>query len=376
MSEPTRFLHALAHATATLGLYGTGHPAREAALDDAWRQLEALRGETKNASFSFLDSTVVAGETPIHELRAWPWGRRFARAGIQRVEIDAAAVRADLDRFIADAAARLGAGAQPTADSSAGAIRWGPLGLRHEAPVAHAGDGARFRIDEEIELVRWIYHRAESDGDVPVEEVETVVASLAIAVHCDGPLLQPLLDRGSDDQYGALHAINVATLAMALAERLGIGSRDVRGIGTAALLCDIGMTQISREILQSPVLNEAQRRAIQRHTTAGARLLLARRGDFELPAVVAYEHHLQPDGRGYPQLSPGREPHYVSRLVRICDVYDALRSLRVARPAWSAEEAIGHLERGAGTGFDAGLVAAFVRMMAEAERPENRLDPV
>ena len=66
----------------------------------------------------------------------------------------------------------------------------------------------------------------------------------------------------------------------------------------------------------------------------------------------------------------------MSRLVRICDVYDALRSLRVARPAWSADEAIGHLERGAGTGFDAGLVAAFVRMMAEAERPENRLDPV
>jgi putative nucleotidyltransferase with HDIG domain len=368
MSQQIRFLHSMAHATAALGLYGTGHPARDAALDEAWHHLEALRRETADASFSFLDSTVVAGETPLHELRAWPWGRRFARAGIQRVEIDAAAARADLDRFIADAAARLGADSAPPVDGTTGALRWGPLGLRHDGPISHAGDGARFRIDEEIGLVRWIYHRAESAGDVPVEEVETVVASLAIAVHCDGPLLQPLLERGAEDQYGALHAINVATLAMALAERLGIGSRDVRAIGTAALLCDIGMTQVPREVLETPVLNEAQRRAVQRHTSEGARLLLARRGDFELPAVVAYEHHLQPDGRGYPRLPVPREPHYVSRLVRVCDVYDALRSLRVARPAWSAEEAIGHLERGAGTGFDAGLTASFIQMMNDAEQ--------
>lgn len=368
MSEPIRFLHSMAHATATLGLYDEGHPARDAALADAWLRLEALRRETTDPSFSFLDSTVVAGETPLHELRAWPWGRRLARAGIQRIEIDAAAVRADLDRFIADAAARLGAGEAPAVDGSIGALRWGPLGLRHEGPITHAGDGARFRIDEEVDLVRWIYHRAETAGDLPVEEVETVVASLAIAVHCDGPLLQPLLERGDEDQYGALHAINVATLAMALAERIGIGSRDVRAIGTAALLCDIGMARIPREVLESPVLNDSQRRIVQRHTIEGARLLLARRGDFELAAVVAYEHHLQPDGRGYPHLPAAREPHYVSRLVRVCDVYDALRSLRVARPAWSAEEAIGLLERGAGTSFDAGLVAAFVRMMAEAER--------
>ena len=366
MSEPIRFLHAMAHATATLGLYGTGHPAREAALDDAWSRLAALRRETPETSFSFLDSTVVAGETPLHELRAWPWGRRLARAGIQRVEIDAGAVRADLDRFIADAAARL-SGASSAAEHGAGALRWGPLGLRHAEPAAGGGDGARFRIDEEVALVRWIYHQAESAGDVPVEEVETVVASLAIAVHCDGPLLQPLLERGAEDGYGALHAINVATLSMALAERLGIGSRDVRAIGTAALLCDIGMTQVPRAVLETPVLSGVQRRAVQRHTTEGARLLLARRGDFELPAVVAFEHHMQPDGRGYPQLAVPRDPHYVSRLVRVCDVYDALRSLRAARPAWSAEEAIGHLERGAGSGFDSGLVAAFVEMMTEAE---------
>ena len=367
MTEPIRFLHAVAHATATLGLYGPGHPARDSALEDAWRRLELLRRESADSSFSFLDSTVVSGETPLHELRAWPWGRRFARAGIQRVEIDATAGRSDLDRFIADAAGRLGAGGRTGGDVATGALRWGPLGLRHDTPAAPAGDGARFQIDEEIELVRWIYDRAACSGEVPVEEVETVVASLAIAVHCDGPLLQPLLERG-DDRFGAVHSIGAATLAMALAERLGIGSRDVRAIGTAALLCDIGMTRVPRYVLETPVLSEAQRRTVQRHTTEGARLLLARPGDFDLAAVVAYEHHMQPDGRGYPQLAIPREPHYVSRLVRICDVYDALRGLRVARPAWGAEEALGHLERGAGTAFDAGLVAAFVQMMSEAEQ--------
>jgi hypothetical protein len=345
MSEQIRFLHAIAHAAATMGLYAPGHPARQAALDDAWRRLGALRREDPAPRYSFLDGTVVAGETPLHELRAWPWGRRLARVGIQRVEIDPAA-----------------------AEQPEGPVRWGPLGLRQPDDFGFVLAGGQYRVDEEIELVRWIYERAEAAADVPVEEVETVVASLAVAVHCNGPLLEPMLERGTDDRYGALHAVNVATLAMALAERLGIGSRDVRAIGTAALLCDIGMTRIPRDVLASPVLSAAQRRVVQRHTAEGARLLLARRGDFELAAVVAYEHHLQPDGRGYPQLAHPREPHYVSRLVRVCDVYDALRSIRAARPAWSAEEALGHLERGAGTAFDAGIAAAFVQMMSEAER--------
>ncbi|MDQ2670570.1 MAG: HD domain-containing protein [Gemmatimonadota bacterium] len=371
MSAPVRFLHAMAHATATLGLYSPGHPSRTAALDDAWRRLRALQGENAAPRFSFLDSTVIAGELPLHELRAWPWSRRLARAGIQRVEIDPDAGRDDLDRFIAHAAARLaasaGGGEPPPADGTEGPLRWGPLGLRHGDDVELASGSGRYRVDEEIDLVRWIYDRAESAGEIPVEEVETVVTSLAVAVHCNGPMLEPLLER-ADDRYGALHAVNVATLSMALAERLGIGSRDVRAIGTAALLCDIGMTRIPRDVLESPVLTAAQRKIVQRHTTEGARMLLARRGDFDLAAVVAYEHHLQPDGRGYPHLAEPREPHYVSRLVRVCDVYDALRSIRAARPAWSAEEALGHLERGAGSSFDGGLAAAFVQMMTAVER--------
>lgn len=371
MSAPIGFLHSMAHATAALGLYAEGHPARRAALDEAWRGLAALRGAVPAPSFSFLDSTVVAGDVPLHELRAWPWGRRLARVGIQRVEIDPEAGRADLDRFLAHAAARLaaaaGGGESPAPDGGDGPLRWGTLGMRTGDEAIPAGGGGSYSVDEEVDLVRWIYDRAEVTGAVPVEEVETVVASLAVAVRCNGPLLEPLLERGTDDHYAALHAVNVATLSMALAERLGIGSRDVRAIGAAGLLCDIGMTRIPREVLATRVLGAAERRIVQRHTVEGARLLLARRGEFELAAVVAYEHHLQPDGRGYPRLAQPREPHYASRLVRICDVYDALRSVRVVRPAWSGEEALGHLERGAGTSFDAGLVAAFVRMMNEAE---------
>lgn len=367
MSAPIRFLHAMAHATATLGLYSSGHPARRVALDDAWDRLQLLRGEMPDTRFSFLDSTVVAGETPLHELRAWPWGRRLARVGIQRVEIDDDATRDELDRFLAHAAARLTTGAAPL-EGTAGAIRWGPLGLRQGDDGVTYAPGGRYRVDEEIDLVRWVYDRAESAGEIPLEEVETVVASLAVAVHCEGPLLEPILERGAVDHYGALHAVNVATLAMALAERVGIGSRDIRAIGTAALLCDIGMTRIPRDVLESPVLTQAQRRVVQRHTVEGARLLLARPGDFDLAAVVAYEHHLQPDGRGYPETARPRTPHYVSGLVRICDVYDALRSIRAARPAWSAEEALGHLERGAGGAFEPGLAAAFVQMMNEVEQ--------
>jgi putative two-component system response regulator len=79
--------------------------------------------------------------------------------------------------------------------------------------------------------------------------------------------------------------------------------------------------------------------------------------------VVAYEHHLMMDGSGYPCRHTPRDTHYGSRLVHVCDVYDALRTRRPYRDAWESESALQYIEQRSGMEFDPELAAAFTAMV-------------
>jgi putative two-component system response regulator len=103
------------------------------------------------------------------------------------------------------------------------------------------------------------------------------------------------------------------------------------------------------------------------HPAAGARLLLDTEEELDLAIVVAYEHHIMINGRGYPALAYARACHHASRLVHVCDVYDALRTKRPYRDAWDFEKVLGYLNERSGLEFDADLVAAFIRMMRQWE---------
>jgi putative two-component system response regulator len=103
------------------------------------------------------------------------------------------------------------------------------------------------------------------------------------------------------------------------------------------------------------------------HPAAGARLLLETDEDLDLAIVVAYEHHIMINGTGYPSLSYPRACHHASRLVHVCDVYDALRTRRPYRDAWDFERVLTYLNERAGLEFDTELVAVFIRMMRQWE---------
>ena len=94
----------------------------------------------------------------------------------------------------------------------------------------------------------------------------------------------------------------------------------------------------------------------------------------DLAAVVAYEHHLWLNGAGYPTLRFQREAHYVSRLVHVCDVYDALCTDRPYRSALTSEVALSIMEKEVGTGLDPALAAAFTRMIRDASQQRVKLD--
>jgi HD-GYP domain-containing protein (c-di-GMP phosphodiesterase class II) len=81
------------------------------------------------------------------------------------------------------------------------------------------------------------------------------------------------------------------------------------------------------------------------------------------------------DGGGYPTLHYCRTCHSASRLAHVCDVYDALRTHRPYREAWSTERVLGYIEERAGTEFDPDAALPFVRMMRQWEQRVSTLEP-
>ncbi|MDQ2765904.1 MAG: HD domain-containing protein, partial [Gemmatimonadota bacterium] len=235
--------------------------------------------------------------------------------------------------------------------------------------------GLPFGLDEEAGAVTWMYEQVAAADAVPLVEADAVVRSLTVAMKGSSSMIIPLLRLKASDPYNAIHSINVAVLTMALAEYLGLGSRDVHEFGMAALLHDLGMARIPRELLLKPIeLTVEERTIIERHTTEGARIILSSDRRQELAACVAYEHHLRPDGSGYPHRLFRRPTHYASKLVRVCSVYNALRIERAHRQPYPPGRALVFIDERAGREFETEIATSFTTMMRRLEPQITEVD--
>ena len=371
MSEPIHFLTAFAQALAAMTLYAGGHPARERAIDAAFQALRDLQAADPHPLFTFLGEEIVFGRLPLKELRGWDWSSRLAAAGIQRLEFSEHVGRDEFEAFLDEILARLTLAVIDTSEARQlrpAGIRYGAVGVRgdvdaeKQAPLPTVS--INYSLAEETETLRWLQEEVKGTGSLPLIEAESVVRSLAVAMHSGRQLMIPLLQLKEFDQYTTTHSLNVAVLAMALAEYMGLGARDVRGFGMAGLLHDLGKIRIPIEVLTKPGrLTDDERQVMNRHPADGARIILTAQERLDLAAVVAYEHHIMLNGDGYPQLRFRRDCHLASKLVHVTDVYDALRTNRPYRDAWPQERALAYIEGRSGVEFDPELSTAFVRMM-------------
>ncbi|MEO8030645.1 MAG: HD domain-containing phosphohydrolase [Gemmatimonadota bacterium] len=374
MSDPFRFLTAVGQALATATLYRPGHPARERSVDAAYEALTRLLEDEPKPRFNFLDGDVVYGPQVLRQLKDWEWGLRLSKVQIQRLEFESPVPRDEFGEFMLDLCQRLAGQVSDTAElrqMRESSIRYGPIIVKQGEEAALLSGGAaiagiNYALDEEIETINWLHQQVQTTDSLPLLEAETVVRSLAVAMHSQGQMFMPLLQLKEFDQYTTTHASNVAVLAMALGEHLKLGSGLVRALGTAGLMHDLGKVKIPHDILVKPgAFTDAERAVMRRHPVDGAKLLLEREKGMELAAVVAYEHHIMLNGGGYPSMHFGRQCHYASKLVHVCDVYDALCTNRPYREAWSSEIALSYVEEKAGIEFEADIVASFCTMMRQ-----------
>ena len=376
-ASATEFLTALAQTVSAMSLYEEGHPARERAIDGALEAILRLQEEIPTPDFTFVGNEIVFQGRPLHALKRWGWGARLGAAGIQRLEFTGPVTREDLEVFLDDAWARITGASVSSAETRQTrptVIRYGIVGIKRQGQRLEdgegrgAGSGVTYTLREEAEAVEWLHDELKEDGGLHLLEAEAIVRSLSVAMHGDQQFLIPLLRLKRFDQYTTTHAMNVSVLAMALAEFIGLGPKEIRAFGISGLMHDLGKVTIPADILNKPgKLTDEERKVMNNHTVAGAQIIIATEKHLDLAAVVAYEHHIKIDGGGYPTLRFPRPCHQASNLVHVCDVYDALRTRRPYRDAWERERVLGYLNEGSGTEFDAGLAQSLIRMMRQWE---------
>jgi putative nucleotidyltransferase with HDIG domain len=181
-------------------------------------------------------------------------------------------------------------------------------------------------------------------------------------------LLVALADK---DAYTEEHTRRVALRAVQVGDELGLAPERLHELAVGGLLHDIGKLSVPDEILRKPgPLTDAEFDAVKRHVDNGV-ALLDELGGFSAEVQRLVEcHHERLDGSGYPGGRRDSDLALGVRVLAVCDVYDALRSTRVYRPAWTHERAIAFLRQGAGTKFDASCVEALERVLAR-ERAEG-----
>ena len=371
--DAIRFLSSFAHALATMALYPDSHPAREGVVDTAYANLAALQRRDRRVAFSFLGDEVLLGDRPIRELRGWDWSGRLSSAGVQRLQFESEVTREEFESFLSEVLARLTLSAiqqvPGPSQGGLGPIRFGAVGIREldEEPEIETATIA-LTLNEEAETIGWLHEEMLSGAELHLAEAEAVVRSLSLAMHGDRAMVVPLLKLRRYDEYTTTHSLNVCVLAMALAEWVGLGARDVRSFGVSGLLHDVGKTRIPADILnKAGRLSPREREEMNRHPVEGARIIVASEEDLDLAAVVAYEHHIMVNGGGYPRLDYPRDCHSASKMVHVCDVYDALRTNRPYRAAWPSQKVLDYVVERSGTEFDPEVARSFVKMMLEWE---------
>jgi len=161
--------------------------------------------------------------------------------------------------------------------------------------------------------------------------------------------------------YTFMHSIAVCALMTALARELGFDEAATRDAALAGLLHDIGKAGIERALLDKPGrLSDEEFVAMKKHPEIGHRMLIESRAVNDVVLRACLHHHERYDGDGYPAGLAGEAIPCAARMNALCDVYDAITSLRAYKEPWDPAESIAKMAAWTKAGqFDPALFRAF-----------------
>ncbi|MHB1342158.1 MAG: HD-GYP domain-containing protein [Coriobacteriia bacterium] len=223
---------------------------------------------------------------------------------------------------------------------------------------------ARQNYDEGVELMHDVETQAKLGKVFEVEPLQAMVSNLLDSLFKDPAAVLGLTAIKSHDNYTLNHSINVCILSLSLGASLGLDAESLKSLGLSALLYDLGKVRIPEDILNKEgPLTADEWQIVKSHATEGADLLKRIQLVDQMPMVVAYEHHQRHDMQGYPDTGAPHEQHLFSKVVALCDAYDAMTTRRPFRREIRPDKALAVLMQGRAKAYDPSLTKALVALL-------------
>jgi HD-GYP domain-containing protein (c-di-GMP phosphodiesterase class II) len=330
-----------------------GYQARRKELTDALDTIFRTDGELRIAYQN--DYFFINGER-LNYARVFAIGRslatRFAELRLGGIAISPGTLPDHLDRAIFALAQADRRAENPYAALSSSWSQLGIEGVSLSPLAAHKQDvfgekGSAAAVDPRTirrrraqvlfqrteAVVQDFWERIRDRNSLEASPIQRVVHQLIDEVAHDEDVLLEFAALKDFDEYTFYHSVNVAIYSIAVGMRLGLGRTRLASLGFAALLHDIGKVRLPRDLITKPTeYNDNDWEQIRRHPALGALTIASVRrinADVATAMAAAFEHHLKADLSGYPAVTRQREMHLFSRIVTICDVFDAMTAGRV-----------------------------------------------
>jgi len=157
------------------------------------------------------------------------------------------------------------------------------------------------------------------------------------------------------------HVKRVALYSKVLALHYGLSHNEIEMLVEASPMHDIGKVAIPDAILNKPgKLNKEEKEIMNTHTTLGYEMFKNSNKELmKIAGIISFEHHEKYDGSGYPNGLKGENISIYGRITALADVFDALGSSRVYKPAWEDERIFKMFKEQKGKHFDPKLIDIF-----------------
>ncbi len=216
-----------------------------------------------------------------------------------------------------------------------------------------------------ISQVKDVFESIQVGKTFDMTQLNQSVNSIIDEITSNNNILINLSEIRTYDGYTFAHSVNVCVLSIVVGLKLQLNQLELKKLAVGAILHDIGKTCIPANLInKTGRLNQKELSEIQRHTIHGWQILRNHPEISLLSAHIAYQHHEQPNGHGYPRRLIDEQINQNAKIVSVVDAYDAMTSARPYRNAMQPSQALHLIRQLSGIQFSPSAAKIFLQCVA------------